>query len=65
MAVFAGTLVDCDSTVLLIDNGPVPLSAHVCLFFIEMNEARELYLHTYGTIDQLDHLIQNCCMSYR
>jgi hypothetical protein len=32
---------------------------------IEMNEARELYLHTYGVIDRLDHLIQNCCMSYR
>jgi hypothetical protein len=32
---------------------------------IEMNEARELYLHTYGTIDRMDHLIQNCCMSYR
>ena len=32
---------------------------------IEMNEARELYLHTYGTIDRMDHLIQNCNMSYR
>jgi hypothetical protein len=32
---------------------------------IEMNEARELYLKTYGTIDRIDHLIHNCCMSYR
>jgi hypothetical protein len=32
---------------------------------IEMNEARELYLNTYGVIDRLDHLIQNCSMSYR
>jgi hypothetical protein len=32
---------------------------------IEMNEARELYLKTYGVIDRLDHLIQNCNMSYR
>ena len=32
---------------------------------IEMNEARELYLKTYGTIDKLDHLIKNCNMHYR
>ncbi|MGL5935917.1 MAG: hypothetical protein ACRCZI_09885, partial [Cetobacterium sp.] len=32
---------------------------------IEMNESRQLYLHTYGIIDQIDHLIQNCFMSYR
>ena len=32
---------------------------------IEMNEARELYLKTYGTIDKMDHLIKNCNMKYR
>ena len=32
---------------------------------IEMNESRRLYLNTYGAIDKLDHLIQNCNMSYR
>jgi hypothetical protein len=32
---------------------------------IEMNESREIYLHTYGIIDRLDHLIKNCMMSYR
>ena len=32
---------------------------------IEMNEARQLYLATYGVIDCIDHLIQNCEMSYR
>ena len=32
---------------------------------IEMNESRKLYLNTYGTIDRLDHLIQNTNMSYR
>jgi uncharacterized membrane protein YukC len=31
---------------------------------IEMNGSRELYLNTYGAIDRLDHLIQNCMMSY-
>lgn len=32
---------------------------------IEMNEARQLYLKTYGAVDKLDHLVQNCNMSYR
>ena len=32
---------------------------------IEMNDARELYLRTYGIIDSLDHLIKNCEMHYR
>ena len=32
---------------------------------IEMNQSRELYLHTYGVIDRIDHLIYNCNMSYR
>ena len=32
---------------------------------IEMNEARELYLNSYGGVDRLDHLMQNCKMSYR
>ena len=32
---------------------------------IEMNEARSLYLQTYGAIDRLDHLIKNCNMHYR
>jgi len=32
---------------------------------IEMNEARDLYLNTYGGIDRMDHLIQNCNMGYR
>jgi len=32
---------------------------------IEMNDARELYLNSYGVIDKLDHLIQNCNMRYR
>jgi hypothetical protein len=27
---------------------------------IEMNDARELYLATYGAIDAMDHLIKNC-----
>ena len=31
---------------------------------IEMNEARELYLRTYGAIDRMDHLIQNCNIGY-
>jgi hypothetical protein len=31
---------------------------------IEMNEGRQLYLKTYGVLDQLDHLIQNCNISY-
>jgi len=30
-----------------------------------MNEARDLYLKTYGAIDRMDHLIQNCNMKYR
>ena len=30
-----------------------------------MNESRKLYLSTYGTIDRMDHLIQNCDMNYR
>ena len=32
---------------------------------IEMNESRRLYLNTYGAVDRLDHLIQNCRMGYR
>jgi hypothetical protein len=32
---------------------------------IEMNESRQLYLNTYGIIDQIDHYIKNCNMSYR
>ena len=32
---------------------------------IEMNEARSLYLNSYGGVDRLDHLMQNCRMSYR
>ena len=32
---------------------------------IEMNESRRLYLNTYGAIDKLDHLIENCDMGYR
>jgi hypothetical protein len=32
---------------------------------IEMNDARQLYLATYGVIDAIDHLIKNCNMSYR
>jgi hypothetical protein len=32
---------------------------------IEMNESRQLYLHTYGIIDHIDHYLQNCNMSYR
>ena len=32
---------------------------------IEMNEARALYLSTYGQVDRMDHLIQNCNMHYR
>jgi len=32
---------------------------------IEMNEGRDLYLNTYGTIDRMDHLITNCDMGYR
>lgn len=30
-----------------------------------MNEARQLYLNTYGAVDKMDHLIQNCDMKYR
>jgi len=32
---------------------------------IEMNEARELYLKTYGAVDRMDHYIKNCNMGYR
>jgi hypothetical protein len=32
---------------------------------IEMNEARELYLATYGKIDTIDHYVQNCDLGYR
>ena len=32
---------------------------------IEMNEARALYLATYGKLDRVDHLIKNCKMNYR
>lgn len=30
-----------------------------------MNEARELYLKSYGAIDKLDHLVKNCKLHYR
>jgi hypothetical protein len=29
-----------------------------------MNDARKLYLATYGAIDTMDHLIKNCDMKY-
>ena len=32
---------------------------------IEMNEARHLYLKTYGVVDKIDHLIKNCNLNYR
>jgi len=32
---------------------------------IENNEARQLYLGTYGAIDRMDHYIKNCNMGYR
>lgn len=32
---------------------------------VEMNDARELYLRTYHTIDQMDHAIKSCKMYYR
>jgi len=32
---------------------------------IKMNDAKKLYLKTYGVIDRLDHLIKNCHMHYR
>ena len=32
---------------------------------IEMNEARSLYLNSYGVIDRIDHLIKNCNLHYR
>lgn len=32
---------------------------------IEMNEARHLYLKTYGKIDTIDHLVDNSSMFYR
>jgi len=32
---------------------------------IEMNEARQLYLSTYGAVDRMDHYIKNCYMGYR
>jgi hypothetical protein len=35
------------------------------LWGIEMNEGRYLYLRTYGIIDRMDHLVQNCHMQYR
>jgi len=39
--------------------------AHKKQWAIEMNEARDLYLNTYGVIDRMDHLIKNCNMKYR
>lgn len=32
---------------------------------IEMNEARELYLSTYGSVDTVDSQIRRCSMNYR
>jgi hypothetical protein len=32
---------------------------------IEMNEAWELYICTYGVIDTMDHMVKNCHMFYR
>ena len=32
---------------------------------IEMNEARRLYLDTYGIVDKLDHYIASCNLGYR
>jgi hypothetical protein len=32
---------------------------------IEMNEARQLYLNTYGVVDTIDHYINNCKIQYR
>jgi len=32
---------------------------------IEMNKSRYLYLHTYGKVDKIDHMIKNCNMYYR
>jgi len=32
---------------------------------VEMNQARDLYLNTYGVIDRINHLIKNCAMKYR
>ena len=32
---------------------------------IEMNEARQLYLKTYGAIDNIDHYLDSCDMYYR
>lgn len=40
-------------------------SNHKRQWAIEMNEARHLYLKSYGIIDRLDHLIKNCHMHYR
>ena len=34
-------------------------------WFIEMNAARRYYLSTYGRIDSIDHLINNCKIFYR
>jgi hypothetical protein len=35
------------------------------LWGIEMNSSRGLYLKTYGAIDKMDHMINNCDMHYR
>jgi hypothetical protein len=35
------------------------------LWGIEMNDARHLYLKTYGRIDSIDHMIKNCGLFYR
>ena len=32
---------------------------------IEMNESRAALLNTYGIIDKIDHLVQNCKLQYR
>ena len=32
---------------------------------IEMNESRQLYLATYGVVDTIDQMIDNCNMNYR
>jgi len=35
------------------------------IWAIEMNDARDLYLKTYGAVDRMDQYIKNCNMGYR
>lgn len=39
--------------------------SHKRQWAIEMNEARDLYLNTYGGIGRMDHLIKNSNMHYQ